>query len=237
MKRIDLTLVLPCYNEEPVFEDSVRRILSVLDNSRLTYEIIFVDDKSQDRTPFLIKQAVKKRKNLRAIFHNRNAGRGVAVRDGVRAGRGLIAGYIDIDLEVSPVYIPEIVRSLIRGDSDLIIGQRIYRTNLPSVFREILSVGYRKLSDRLVGTGGLDTESGYKFFRRRKILKVLSHARHPHWFFDTELVVYSRLAGLNVTEVPVLFIRRFDKKSSVRVFSDTRDYLVNLWKLRGRLNR
>ncbi len=232
-KRIDLSLILPCYNEAGLFADSVRRIKDVLDLSTLTYEIIFVDDASRDATPELIRKATAEHPDFSALFHAKNRGRGRSVTDGLRAARGTVAGFIDIDCEVSPVYIPEIAALILSRKADVVIGHRMYRTSISSIIREVLSRGYRWLSDKMIGTHGRDTESGYKFFNRKKILPVLSKPRSPGWFWDTEIMVYADRAGLSIREFPVLFIRRFDKKSSVNLLRDTYEYLVNLRRFRN----
>ncbi len=232
---LDLTLVLPCWNEALLLVDSVERIREALVISRFRWEIIFVDDKSSDSTAALIKELVKKNKNYRAVFHKTNTGRGQTVADGIRKSRGTVVGYMDVDCEVSPIYIPTIVNMILKGKADMVLGKRLYRTTLSSIVRELLSAGYRVMADKMVSTGGLDTETGYKFFNRKKIVPILRFARHPHWFWDTEIVVFARRAGLRVVEVPVLFLRRFDKKSSVNMVEDVADYLQNLWALWRRL--
>jgi glycosyltransferase involved in cell wall biosynthesis len=223
----DLSLVLPCYNEAGLFAESVARIRETLDTSRLTYEIIFVDDHSTDQTPDLIRKT-----GMRAIFHHANQGRGKAVADGIKAAKGIVVGYMDIDCEVSPVYIPSMVSTILGGQADVIIGRRYYRSSLRAIVREILSRGYHWLADALIGTAGLDTETGYKFFLRRKILPIVAKTKHSGWFWDTEIMVYSRRAGLRIVEVPVLFLRRFDKQSSVHIIRDTIDYMVQLVRFR-----
>ncbi|HLD24795.1 MAG TPA: glycosyltransferase family 2 protein [Patescibacteria group bacterium] len=273
MKRIDVSLILACYNEAGLFAESVRRIKDVLDFSRFTYEIIFVDDHSRDGTKELIRDVIRgfasngaevgapwfshrqgPDRNIihqvndakamtvlrngappRAIFHRVNQGRGGSVVDGIKAAKGSVVGYIDIDCEVSPVYIPHMVSLILQKKADVVIGRRFYRTSPSSLIREVLSRGYQWLSDRMIGTGGLDTETGYKFFARKKIVPILSKTKHPGWFWDTEIMVYARRAGLKITEVPVLFLRRFDKHSSVNIFRDTIDYLVQLIRFRRSL--
>jgi len=233
---LDLTLVLPCYNETPVFSGSVDLITSILDHSTLTYEFLFVDDKSTDGTVSLITKTVARSpRTMRALFHSINEGRGKAVADGIAAARGTVVGYIDIDVEVSPVYIPQMVRMILEHQADVVVGERIYRSSFGSMVREILSVGYKRLVRTALPTGVIDTESGYKFFNRKKILPVVLKTRDPHWFWDTEIIVRSRLAGLRIRQVPVLFLRRFDKVSSVHIVSDTLSYLRSIVQLRRQL--
>ncbi len=237
-RRVELSLILPCFNESGLFLESVSRITDVLDVSRLSYEIIFVDDNSADNTPTLIARAIathKKRHLFRAIYHDKNVGRGKTVIDGIKAAKGTVVGYIDIDCEVDPVYIPGMVNRILHKNADVVTGKRYYRSSPKAVIREVLSRGYQWLSDVLIGTGGLDTETGYKFFSRKKILPILSKATSPGWFWDTEIMVYAKRANLIILEVPVLFLRRFDKQSSVNIVKDTLDYVVRLIDFRRRL--
>lgn len=234
-KIIDLSLVLACYNEERIFDESSKCIIDTLRNSPYSFEIIFVDDKSRDSTPMHIRNICRKYKECTAIYHPKNYGRGKSVKDGLLKAHGIVAGYMDIDCEVSPVYIPEIVKVIINGESDVVIGKRIYRTSLRSLMRELFSIGYKLLSTAFLHTGNLDTETGYKFFKRKAILPVITKTCHPHWFWDTEIIVYAIREGLRIREVPVLFIRRFDKKSTVKPVRDIFDYLVNIFKLRKRM--
>jgi glycosyltransferase involved in cell wall biosynthesis len=236
-KPLDLSLVLACYNEEPIFLDSVEKITSTLSLSRLSYEIIFVDDQSTDKTQFLIRRVSQSSKKYEMIFHKQNRGRGKAISDGIKIAKGKVVGFIDIDLEVSPVYIPQMASMIISKKADMVIGKRIYRTSFSSLVRVLVSIGYHWLAKKMLDIGDLDTESGYKFFNRRKILPILQFTKHPHWFWDTEITVYARQSGLKIAEVPVLFIRRFDKKSSVKVLRDTVDYFVSLWKFKKRLSK
>lgn len=238
-RRVELSLVLPCFNESGLFLESVSRITDVLDSSRLSYEIVFVDDASRDDTQALIKHTIEAdngRHVFRAVYHDKNAGRGKTVIDGIRAAKGAVVGYIDIDCEVDPVYIPGMAYRILRKKADVVIGRRYYRSTPRAVIREVLSRGYQWLSDRLIGTDRMDTETGYKFFSRVKILPILSKAKTHGWFWDTEIMVYAKRAKLTITEVPVLFLRRFDKVSSVNIIKDTLDYIVRLIAFRKRLS-
>jgi hypothetical protein len=95
-----------------------------------------------------------------------------------------------------------------------------------------MSRGYVWIRQRLVPVPVEDTETGYKLFRREPILPVLDQCQDRGWFWDTEVLVRAAHAGLTIVEVPVLFLRRFDKPSSVRPIRDTLDYLKRLWRFR-----
>lgn len=222
---IDFSLILPCFNEAAHFRESVAQILSSLSVSRYRWEVIFVDDGSTDSTRKLITAVCRKNRQCRYVFHPENLGRGAAVTTGMHNAHGTIVGYIDIDCEVSPLYIPSFVEMIIAKKADVVVGKRIYQTSVSSLVRWILSVGYRSVAGLFLATDGIDTESGYKFFRKKTFLPVLATIRNQGWFWDTESIVRSKRFGLRIREIPVLFIRRSDKKSSVRIVRDTAVYI------------
>jgi glycosyltransferase involved in cell wall biosynthesis len=230
----DLSLIIACYNEEPVLETSVAEVFRVLDAMRGTTEVIFVDDSSRDRTPELIDRIilVSPDRTLRKIRHATNIGRGGTVADGIRAARGRYVGFIDIDLEVHARYIPSCVAALEQG-YDVATALRVYKFSWRSVDRYLMSTGYRSLMQWSTGIPLRDTETGFKFFRRDRILSVLDQTRDTGWFWDTEIMVRAHYAGLRIVEIPALFIRRFDKRSSVNAVRDTLDYLVKLRRFRA----
>ncbi|MFC1626936.1 glycosyltransferase [Patescibacteria group bacterium] len=231
MDKYDVSLILACYNEVEVFEDSVERIVNALNKTDYTWEIIFVDDKSQDSTVKLIKKVLKKysRQNLSVIYHQQNQGRGQTVVDGFQKAKGKFVGYIDIDLETSEWYMPQFFEALEQG-ADVVLAWRIYDFQLRALPRWIGSKGYVILRKLLLGLPYQDTEGGYKFFRRSKIAPLLKKVKHQGWFFDTEIMTLCFKYNLKVKEIPVAFIRRFDKTSTVKFIPDTIEYLKNLVK-------
>jgi len=238
-RPVDLSLVVACYNEEPLLEDSVRRVIQTLETTKYSYEIIFVDDRSRDRTREIIDRLIRRHpeRRLSRLFHESNTGRGRAVTDGMRQARGAVVGYIDIDLEVGAHYIPLCVAAVMNG-ADVATGRRVYQLQLRSLDRFVLSKGYQWLLRSALNVRGLiDTETGFKFFRRERILPILDLCQDGGWFWDTEVMVWSALHGCRIVELPVLFLRRFDKQSSVRVFHDTLEYSVKLWRFRQTLRR
>jgi glycosyltransferase involved in cell wall biosynthesis len=234
---LDLSLVLACYNEEVVIEDSVDQIIQVLDNTQYSYQIIFVDDCSTDRTRTLIDRVIDQypEHRMTKILHEQNKGRGGTVSDGIRAAVGEVAGFIDIDLEVHARYVPSCVQA-VKDGADIAVGRRIYKLNLRSLDRYVMSAGYVWLVRLLLGVDLNDTETGYKFFRRERILPVLDEIEDQRWFWDTEVMVRSYYRQHQIEEIPCLFLRRFDKASTVSPLYDTIDYFRKLWRFRQTVN-
>jgi glycosyltransferase involved in cell wall biosynthesis len=229
----DLTIVVACYNEERLLEHSMSEVFAVLDMLRLRSEVIFVDDASADTTPIVIDRIIAghPHRQLRKIEHRTNVGRGGTVADGIRAARGRLVGFLDIDLEVHARYIPGCVAVLL-GGAQVVTAKRVYNFSWRSLDRYILSKGYAWLLRRMIALPLADTETGFKFFDRAAILPILEETHDKGWFWDTEIMVRAHWAGLRIVELPALFIRRFDKRSSLRPVRDSLVYLQSLWRFR-----
>jgi glycosyltransferase involved in cell wall biosynthesis len=231
-----VSLVLACYNEEETLEASFREIRATLVQLGRPFEVIFVDDKSQDRTRAILDSIVASNPDLpiRVLLHDENRGRGATVTDGFKAARGAIVGYLDVDLEVHCRYVPSLVQAVERG-ADVATVWRIYAFQLGSLDRYLMSRGYSLLVRLLLGVPFRDTETGFKFFRREKLLGVLDAIQDPGWFWDTEFMVRAARLGLVVVEVPGAYIRRRDKTSTVRGLRDSLRYFLRLLAFRSRL--
>ena len=202
---------------------------------RRPYEVIFVDDVSRDSTREIIASlAAAHPGTVRVLLHDTNKGRGQTVTDGFRMARGAIAGFLDVDLEVHARYIPSLVKAIERG-ADVATVRRIYAFQIRSLDRYAMSRGYSFLVRRLLEVDLNDTETGYKFFRREKLLPVLDEIRDPGWFWDTEFMVRAARRGLAMAEVPGAYIRRFDKTSTVSGLRDSIRYFGKLWSFRRAL--
>jgi glycosyltransferase involved in cell wall biosynthesis len=229
-------VVLACYNEEETLAQSFPEIVGSLEDTGRSFEILFVDDASRDRTRDIIRSLVDAhpRLALRALFHEVNQGRGATVTDGFRAARGEIAGFLDVDLEVHSRYIPSLVRAIERG-ADVATVRRIYAFQARALDRYFMSRGYSFLVRRLLGVRLLDTETGYKFFRRQALLPVLDEIQDRGWFWDTEFMVRAARRGLHIAEIPGAYVRRDDKTSTVRGVRDSVRYFGKLWAFRRAL--
>jgi glycosyltransferase involved in cell wall biosynthesis len=231
-----VSVVVACYNEEETLARSFAEIKETLEDLGRSFEIIFVDDVSRDRTREILAGIVAANPGLdvRVLLHERNRGRGATVTDGFRAARGEIAGYLDVDLEVHCRYIPSLVRAIEKG-ADVATLRRIYAFQLGSVDRYLMSRGYSLLVRRLLDLPLRDTETGFKFFRRNAVLPILDQVKDPGWFWDTEFMTRAFRRGLRIVEVPGAYIRRADKTSTVRGVQDSFRYFGKLLAFRREL--
>ena len=113
-----------------------------------------------------------------------------------------------------------------RTGADVATVRRIYAFQLRSLDRYFMSRGYSWLVRRLLGVPLRDTETGYKFFRRERLLPVLDEIQDPGWFWDTEFMVRAERRGLRIDEIPGAYVRRDDKTSTVRGLRDSVRYFA-----------
>jgi glycosyltransferase involved in cell wall biosynthesis len=230
----DLSLIVPCYQEARHLRASVRSVVAVLEATRWSWEIVFVDDCSPDDTRALIRDICAADRRCRFVFHDENRGRGAAFKTGFAASTGRITGFIDIDLEVHARYIPALVAEIDERGADVATGRRHYLLRQTGgLHRAAASWAYRRLSNFLLALDLEDSETGCKFFRRETAAPIVLASANDGWFWDTEVMSRARLAGLRIEEVPVQFLRRADKSSTVRFWRDSWRYLRALHDFRG----
>jgi glycosyltransferase involved in cell wall biosynthesis len=175
---------------------------------------------------------LKKYDSIKLICHDKNEGRGKAVKDGIMTSSGKIVGFIDIDLEIAiHNIIPLIIK--IKEGYHVATGRRFYKPS--GIQRWITSRVYSWLVRKLLKVDLKDTETGCKFFNRKSILPILDKTKDPHWFWDTEIMVLSYYQGLKIIEYNVLFARRPEVPSTVRIIRDSYYSFFKLLKFRKAL--
>lgn len=231
---MDISIVIPMYNEAHILEDSISKITAIMDITKFSYELILIDDSSQDDTVAIARRIIKQHFNAKFFVHEKNKGRGATVAEGIKIAKGKIAGFIDIDLSTHPIYIPLLAYKINNG-IDVATAHRIYKLNYRCFFRWLISKGYNVLFKLSTGIPLRDTETGCKFFNREKILPVLSQIEDKYWFWDTEVMVFAYLRNFNIEEVPTVFVRREELGSRVRIIRDSFRHFFSLMKLRKKI--
>lgn len=234
MSKPYFSLILALYNEGSTLEQSLKTIYKTLGKIKKKWEVILVEDKSSDDTLKTVEGLLPHLKNTRLIKHQQNEGRGKAISDGIKAAKAKFCGFLDVDLEVSSDYISLFIKELENG-ADLVIGNRFYENNLAALTRVLSSKGYKLIVRNLLHLPIDDTEAGYKFFNRKKILSILPEIGDKGWFWDTEICARSYWANFKISQIPVLFIRRPGKKSTVRLIPDTLAYSKNIYNFRTQI--
>lgn len=237
-KKPEVSIILTCFNEGWLMEKTLEEVRRVMTDIKFSCEIIFVDDGSRDNSPELIRKLIKRspKESLKLLVNSKNQGRGFSVAQGIKAARGEIVGFIDPDLEIPALYIPYFVRQ-VKAGHDLVTAWRRYSGEVLGLPRVFASRLYSFLVKKYLSLPLNDTESGLKFFKRKKILPVLKQVQDKRWFWDTELMTRSYLRGLEIKEVPTTVVKNEDKKTTVHLFQDTFIYLKSLYQFGKKLKK
>ncbi len=198
-----VTVVMPAYNEAQTIEIVLRRVLEL----DLRTEIIVVDDGSRDDTPGIAERV----DGVRVIRHDRNRGKGAAVRTGIQASTGDIVVIQDADLEYDPRDLPRLLGPLLEGVADVVYGTRLRGGGEPQrahlfwhyAGNRLLSL----LTNVLYNTTISDMEVGYKAFRGDLIrsLELIS----DDFGFEPEVTAkLLRRRDIRLYEVPISYYGR-----------------------------
>lgn len=237
-KKPTVSIILTCFNEGWLMEKSLRAIKKVMEDTKFSYEIIFVDDGSHDDSARKIKKLIEKfpKENIRMLVNKENQGRGFSVGRGIKRASGEIVGFIDPDLEIPALYLPYFIKQVKEG-FDLVVSWRRYSGELLGLPRVFASHLYSFLVKRYLSLPLNDTEAGLKFFRKEAILPVLNQVQDRRWFWDTEVMARSYFRGLKIKEVPTTVVKNPEKKTTVHLLPDTFIYLKNLYQLGKKLKK
>jgi glycosyltransferase involved in cell wall biosynthesis len=193
---LDLSVVLPVYNEEENLPILWPELREVLDSLGLGYEIVFVDDGSRDRSAEIVRGFRELDPRVRLVRLKENAGETAATDAGFKASRGRWIVVMDADLQNDPRDIPGMLRALERWDA--VTGWRVRRGDGDSIVRRVSSRVANRIRNRLSDDTIEDSGCTFRAFRR-ECLRGLVLYRGLHRFVPTLL----RMRGYRVIEVPV----------------------------------
>ena len=214
-KIYDVSIILPCYQEEKHILDSVKEIYKVMNETKYTFEIIFVDDKSTDQTKEKISEIEKVFPNVRTLFHEKNTGKGASITHGAKMARGKFIGHIDIDLEISANYIPLLISELEMGNDIVLVKRKISFGSAQYLMRVVGGIIHRGFIHILLSIPHTDVQSGCKFFRKEILHSLLGETRSHGWFFDVEVITHAYAHNYRVKQIPGSYIRNKKKKSAL----------------------
>jgi len=238
-----LSVVIAAYNEAEVISDTVQQIAGYL-HGKYPYEIVVVDDGSNDATQKILKELETRHAPLRVIRNGANQGKGFAMKQGVMAAGGEFILCTDADLAYS-IEDAESFRDAVQQGSDAAIGSRVHPGSLysmharyfPYIFqRHLIGRIFIILVNLLFGLQISDTQCGFKVFRARAARDIFSRTRMTDFSFDVEVCCIARKLGYLIKEMPVHY-RYNGGKSSVRILISSFRMMLDLTRIRWNLYR
>lgn len=223
-----LSIVIPAYNEE----DSILEVIEAVKKIDLTpvaTEIIVVDDGSKDRT----RELLAKTPGIRTVFHDKNRGKGAAVKSGFSAATGDIVLIQDADMEYDPSDYPALIEPILSGRAQAVMGSRFaferpvfftIKRRSPFFTHYIGNITIVALTNLLYGQKATDYEGAYKVFTKELIDSIPIEA--DGFEYDNELICKVLRRKIPIIEVPIRYRpRTYDEGKKIT----WRDGVIMVW--------
>jgi len=203
-----ISVVIPVFNEKKTIREIVKRVSEV----PLEKEIIITDDFSKDGTREILKNEYEKRKGFKIFYHDKNRGKGAAIRTGLKGVTGDIIIIQDADLEYNPQDYVKLIKPIMNKETEVVYGSRflgnknkhIYNLNMLAV--KILTL----MANVLYNARITDEPTGYKVFTKKAINSVTLTCNR--FEFCPEVTAKIRKKGYKIKEVPISYSARSIKE-------------------------
>lgn len=234
MTSPELSIIIPAYNEEALITSTLDGLKTYLSTRSEGYEIIVVDDGSQDKTAMCIEDWTKINDvNLHLLINEQNIGKGFSIQRGVMESHGRYIIFIDADLPYELGAIEHFLNAL-RNGYDLAIGSRV----LPgSQVKGVPIVRYASgqifswMVQAVLFSGLPDTQCGFKSFKSIAAKEIFRRLTIDGFGFDVEMLFVARKLRLAIQPVPVRMIDH-RHRSRVRLVVDSFKMFANLFMVR-----
>ena len=231
---VDVSVVLPAYNEEATIERTVRTTLDTLADflPEGSFEVLVAEDGCDDRTPAIADRMAAEDDRVRHFHSDDRLGRGGALEHAFAAAAGDTLVYFDTDLATDMRHLEELVERVRSGDADVATGSRWMPEHVADrpPKRGVPSRVYNGLVRLFLRSSLRDHQCGFKALSREAFERLHADVADEHWFWDTELLVRAQRAGLTVAEFPVEWEPKGDTKVDlVRDVFGMGSQILRLW--------
>jgi len=203
MSQVELSFVVPAFNEENFIEATLGTLDSLFENRNMLYEIIVVDDGSKDKTYLRALKYAKRNGHVKVLTYSCNCGKGYAIKTGFMKTNGNVVIFTDSDMEIDLGTVSKYLDALKYGD--IVIASKRHsdsRVKVP-MSRRFLSETFNGFVRLLTGIPLKDTQSGLKAMRKSSFNDIIPRLAVKRYAFDVELLAVANLFGLKVVEMPV----------------------------------
>ncbi len=219
---VELSLIIPVYNEEEGVESTLKEVQRTFKRfeGSIDYEVIVVDDGSDDGTAELLEKCP----NIRLLRHKRNRGYGAALKTGIRSASGKVIAITDADGTYPNNIIPELYAKLSDENLDMIVAARTGKNVRIPLLRRPAKMVLNLLANYLTATKIPDLNSGLRLFRRDQAIKFFNIISDG-FSFTTTITLAMVVNDYNVRFYPIEYAQR-KGSSKIRPVRDTFNFLV-----------
>lgn len=233
-----MSVIIPAFNEQGRIRECVEEVVRVVDGTGVDYEVIIVDDGSDDGTYSVARELAEWNPRVEVVRNRLNEGKGCAIVRGFRCSSGDVVAYMDADLSMPPWQLPLYLKTLL--DADVVVGSKRHPKSdiVYPPQRRVLSKCFNMLVRALLRLPLSDTQCGFKVFKRRVLEDVVSKLRVKGYAFDVELLLLAYRRGYRIVEAPIVLRhreRRIAARSILRMLADL--LRIFMWSLTGAYRR
>jgi len=214
---VEISIMTPTYNEAenvPKLMDLLHKVLK-----GKSFEIIVIDDNSSDGTAEVVRKLSDRYENIKLLRRRAKIGIGSAYKEGFKASSGDIIAYMDADLSHDPRDLPKLIHAL--ENADMAVGSRFMKGGGIigwGLYRHLINLGANLLARLVLRHNVKDTTSGYKAYKRRAFEKLVSMSNFGGFSdFDEEMLYLAKRHGLEIKEIPIVFVNREKGDSKLRL--------------------
>ncbi len=235
---VDLSVVIPVYNEEERIVNTVSLLNRFLSKREESFEVIISDDGSHDDGPLLVRENFAGVEHVRLIREERNHGKGAAVRRGVLAARGNIIIFTDADLSYPVETIDQCLAAL--EEFDIAVGSRNLPDSsievVPNLLRRLTGPIFKAIVRLTVLPEFTDTQCGFKGFRSQAAQEIFMDCTINGFAFDVEVLALAVRYGYSITELPVR-LQVDSSDSQINLTTDPVRMVAELMMIRRRMRK
>lgn len=203
-----LSLVIPCYNEEKTLRSIVEQILHLRDRG-VELELVIVDDRSRDNSLEVARQLSREYSGIKVVHHEKNRGKGAALRTGFLEATGDYVGIQDADMEYDPSDYLTLLRVIREEKADIVYGSRYLQK---SSGRSVLYFWHTLMNQFLTLSSNLftdltitDMETCYKLFRRDVIREIAPKLQENRFGFEPEVTALAARSHYKFSECAIAY--------------------------------
>ncbi len=206
-KNFKLSVIIPCYNEKKTIQAILKKIIESLNNYKIVdYEIIIVDDSSDDGTKELLNE-IKNKEKMIVFFHETNLGKGAAIQTAIQHITGDITIIQDADLEYDPYDYNKLLLPFFETNADVVYGSRFLGggkyTRIHFFWHYLANKILTFFCNSLINLNLTDMETGYKVFKS-SILKSIT-LQEKTFAFEPEITIKLSKKRCKFYEVPITY--------------------------------
>jgi len=217
-----LSIIVPAFNEEKTIKETINDFLVYLSKQNYNFEIIIVNDCSEDNTRNEVLDLIKSNSRIKLLDNKINLGKGASVRNGLLAASGDYSLFTDAD-NASSIDHLEQAWPFIQDNYDIIIGTRNEK-DATGAHQEVTQATWKRkwgmLGNHIIRTMLVkniwDTQCGFKIFSKEFVKKIIAQTRINRWALDVEILTLARKFNYRIAIIPIRWVNRPESRVKIK---------------------